>query len=226
MELPNRTEIEAEFIRRMNRLSDKHAKQLREYLGDPPDTGRVPSAFWQQVEKERADDLAAMLILLFILGGTQLRPTNAQQAEHLQTQGQFWSRDKAREVASSYAKRSREALEVRARRWRDADVRVKQSELRSELAEVFSRDRDESIAITTTTEARQAGGEAIAKNLGITSPDDYWQTEEDAKVCPVCAPLNDAKRDEWELKFPSGPPAHPRCRCEIVYAAELAKEFN
>lgn len=50
----------------------------------------------------------------------------------------------------------------------------------------------------------------------------FWQTENDAKVCPICSP-NHNKREKpgdptnWTELFPSGPPAHPRCRCYLEW---------
>lgn len=50
--------------------------------------------------------------------------------------------------------------------------------------------------------------------------DDIWMTEEDARVCPICGPLHGSRRRVWGRIFPDGPPAHPRCRCEIVYTGD------
>lgn len=44
-----------------------------------------------------------------------------------------------------------------------------------------------------------------------------WQTAEDERVCPVCGPLHDARATRWATQFPNGPPAHPRCRCWLIY---------
>lgn len=46
----------------------------------------------------------------------------------------------------------------------------------------------------------------------------FWVTSVDDKVCPICKPLNNVREEpgntsNWTEKFPSGPPAHPRCRC-------------
>jgi len=47
-----------------------------------------------------------------------------------------------------------------------------------------------------------------------------WYTQADERVCPVCAPLHGKKQDVWEQQFPSGPPAHVRCRCGLEAKAK------
>jgi SPP1 gp7 family putative phage head morphogenesis protein len=52
-----------------------------------------------------------------------------------------------------------------------------------------------------------------------------WSTAEDAKVCPICAPL-DGDRVPLGAKFEPGgyphPPAHPACRCTTVLVRPAA----
>ncbi len=45
----------------------------------------------------------------------------------------------------------------------------------------------------------------------------FWITERDGKVCPVCSELHGHRAEVWQSQFPSGPPAHPRCRCYLVW---------
>ena len=40
-----------------------------------------------------------------------------------------------------------------------------------------------------------------------------WRTQKDERVCPICAPLDRQPSEDWESRFPKGPPAHPVCRC-------------
>ncbi len=56
----------------------------------------------------------------------------------------------------------------------------------------------------------------------------YWQTEKDEKVCPICSPLHNQLEQpgvigNWTELFPLGPPAHPRCRCFIVWILDAEK---
>lgn len=52
---------------------------------------------------------------------------------------------------------------------------------------------------------------------GLTA---IWITERDARVCPICSPLNNQRAEAWADKFPSGPPAHPNCRCHLEYVTQ------
>ncbi len=47
-----------------------------------------------------------------------------------------------------------------------------------------------------------------------------WNTERDAKVCPICSPLDKKREPDWVAKFPTGPPAHPNCRCHLTFEDE------
>lgn len=44
-----------------------------------------------------------------------------------------------------------------------------------------------------------------------------WHTSRDDRVCPVCRPLHGRPREEWQVQFPLGPPAHVACRCFVDY---------
>lgn len=211
MEIPNRDKLEAEYFRNLNQLSSRHRRELKALLGDSPDLGRVPQAFWQKVEKEREDEIAAILILLFLLAGDRMRQgTNATTSEQ---QAETFARTHARRVSSSYTRHSIERLTTKL-------SEPEPPPTGQIVDDVFSDERDENIVVTTTTEARQAGAEDAVQEFNATSPDDTWVTEKDARVCPICRPLDGTKRDNWTRKFPSGPPAHPRCRCEISYKFE------
>ena len=78
---------------------------------------------------------------------------------------------------------------------------------REAAAEVFAPSRDENIGITETTSAGQAGSEWAVTQRGEASDEDRWKTERDARVCPICSPLESRPRSEWQAKFPTGPPS-------------------
>ena len=44
-----------------------------------------------------------------------------------------------------------------------------------------------------------------------------WNTQRDERVCPICSPLNGTTQSVWGKQFPSGAPAHFRCRCFMTY---------
>lgn len=75
---------------------------------------------------------------------------------------------------------------------------------------------------TEFTAASAGGAEFTMRVRGLTSESDLWVTRpelSDSGPCPVCAPLDRQPRSVWTRQFPDGPPTHPRCVCEISYAA-------
>ena len=90
------------------------------------------------------------------------------------------------------------------------------AKLKAELDKALSAARAATIAVTETTTAYSAGEAAAA--AAIEAARDVrlpvvWLTEEDEKVCPLCGPLHNKGPVAWAHLYPSGPPAHPNCRC-------------
>ena len=83
------------------------------------------------------------------------------------------------------------------------------------LAPAFGEARASAIAVTEVT---RAYSEATNQNQewleaeGVTMRR-VWETLRDDIVCPICGPLNGLPEEDWKMAFPTGPPAHPNCRC-------------
>lgn len=109
-----------------------------------------------------------------------------------------------------------------------ADLRRGDSEYRRErLAVAFSDSRAEGLAITHTTASRSIGQLTIATLLGDDVERDWeWLTEGDGRVCPICRPLNGNLSSVWRLVAPGGPPAHPRCRCDLILRFLTTRRFR
>lgn len=212
MELRNRDQIEAKFGRRLGKLSRRHAAELEKLLGNPPDVTRVPSAFWVRVEQEQREELAAILLLIFIAAASQHGLGNATQ------QGQAWASGRAQQVASGFVSHSRERLEAHGQEWRQEEPKTAQ--VRERIKQLFGPSRIESLVVSETTAAASEGGETAIRDTVGVSEGDTWFTVRDSKVCPICEPLHRAERSRWSRFFPGGPPAHPNCRCFIEYANE------
>jgi len=111
---------------------------------------------------------------------------------------------------------------------REKTPKVLKKEIRSATIDAFGPDRANRVATTGTTQAASAGSEfAIQQTVGFSEAD-MWFTENDERVCPVCAPLHGTFRRVWSQQFPNGPPAHSPgsypidapCRCWISYENE------
>jgi hypothetical protein len=82
------------------------------------------------------------------------------------------------------------------------------------LETAFSPARAESISITELTRAYSAATEDVRERLlqaGVVMIE-FWITRNDELVCPICGPLHEQPESVWKFEFPTGPPAHPRCR--------------
>lgn len=93
----------------------------------------------------------------------------------------------------------------------------------SDIAEqAFTDERAQRIGITEITMGLAAGAllfAAIARARHNVDVELIWYTQDDERVCPVCAPLHGTTQDEWGQQFPDGPPAHVRCRCGLTARA-------
>jgi hypothetical protein len=91
-------------------------------------------------------------------------------------------------------------------------------ELELLLRPAFGARRAEAIAITeisrAAAEATNQTQQGLA-DLGLTM-ERVWRTNNDERTCPICGPLNGKPESAWRERFPSGPPAHPRCRCFVT----------
>lgn len=154
--------------------------------------------------------MTAILLLLFVTAAEQhgLRDEMFDGASVASRQGVSWARGEAATVAGQYAETSRDILNR------------KTTFTASDLVDVFGPERDENAAVTETTRAASAGGEAAVFNTGGVTSQDLWITEVDDRRCAICKPLHRKPRLEWSRFFPQGPPAHPRCRCFLQYVNE------
>lgn len=83
------------------------------------------------------------------------------------------------------------------------------------LRPAFGQTRAEAIAVTEVTRSVSEGTniyQRVLKDSGIEMVR-LWQTNNDDRTCPVCAPLNGKSEADWADTYTDGPPAHVRCRC-------------
>lgn len=153
--------------------------------------------------------------------------------------GREYARTDSRELASSTAERLRDAERKDAAAEPspqpspadtgtadpapEEEAEPEQTEVEKTLDKVFGEDRAKRIAsteltrITSTVEGIARGEYERTEGIVITA---YWVTELDAKVCKICRPLHMRREDVWQDQFPTGPPAHPNCRCNLNYVID------
>ena len=107
-ELKDRDNQEAGFARNFGRLAGRHRRELLSLLGHPPDPDRVPAEFWDKVRRETEEETMAILLLIFIASATQ----HGAERGDAQARGLIYAQQRAATIATSYAKTSREMLDV------------------------------------------------------------------------------------------------------------------
>jgi HK97 family phage portal protein len=97
---------------------------------------------------------------------------------------------------------------------------ITNEELAIQLTPAFGDRRASMIAVTEYTRSASNATSVYQEYLseyGIKTVR-VWNTEADeiVKQCPICYPLNGKTEDVWGERYPSGAPAHPRCRCDVT----------
>ena len=76
---------------------------------------------------------------------------------------------------------------------------------------------------------RLLGTSSTVYNLQVEGPPEFYANGILVHNCEICGPLEGAPESVWSGQFPSGPPAHPRCRCEsgisFLTPEQMAAEF-
>lgn len=218
---PERIELEDDFAGSIEEWLQEEAGRVAfavqtDLENEPPD-----NLFWEAEEAALAAFLTAFVVLWAesaigssaeLLGTVGLgldAAVNARAAE--------WAGEHALELAKGLTDTTRELARVKIRNHLRAGRPL--SELEDELAQIIGpRWRAELIAQTevtrATAQAKLRVGEEVDAIKGV-----YWLTARDERVCPICRPLDRARRGRNGL-FPGGfdaPPAHPRCRCDLVF---------
>ena len=169
---------------------------------------RLPRTF---TDRER-DLLAAVLLRRMLdTAQTSFHETNADRNVPAGTVGNRVV-DRLKTVSNRMAESITADTAYKLRKGRTAEP----SSRRAAFEAAFGTSRAESIAITSTTASRSTGQLATALTLLDGEDVTYeWVTADDGRVCPVCGPLHNQPESVWRVKFPNGPPAHPRCRCDL-----------
>lgn len=170
------------------------------------------------VEPYREAFIAAFLILWFDKGlrSRDFQPPNMTPADVL-PQAQRYAETMAGGLAGEITTQT--AASVRGA----VDGSTGEVVDNSKVASAFGLKRIERIGVTETTRTISAGELAARDELQRIAENGIigrWITERDAKVCPICRPLDGKAESIWAQQFPDGPPAHPNCRCTILYEVD------
>lgn len=245
-----RAEAEADLTAVLRRLNREGRKRIKAALAQYGSVQAIPQAVWEQLAQEVDEDAAAIMLLLML--GSYERTQRAAGTTPSETElavAQERARPVAaamgRDVATQYLDSARQdiatkleaATEERAAKL--ADERgaavlerpaLPQSQRNRVINEVLDDEKLERTVSTSTTRGMTVGqvsaGNDEARRRGL-AVDYKWRTERDARVCPICSPLDGKRSTDWEeilsgkqtaatiQQVLSGPPGHPNCRCKL-----------
>ena len=218
--LRNRQAMQARFGRAMGKLHAKFRKELLRLAGDPPDLARVPPDFWQRVQRESEDEMAALMVLIFAASAGQHGLDRDLSRFHAET----FAAGRAGFVAERFASHSRRTLEIAQTNIERRQARTiaetgristaAATDLRIRIANTFGTSRAAGIATTETTAAETGGiNAAVEDQPPDRRPLRVWFLGP-CQHCTFC-PLVAGTEHEFWSQFISGPPAHVRCCCTI-----------
>jgi len=194
-ELKNRNALDKRFARQFAKLTAKQKRELERLLGDPPDLANVPAAFWIEAQRETEEELAALMLLVFVAASSQhgMNRTNSQ------TQGLVFATQQAKQVSTQFVTHTRERLAAG-----------------SGVDTVLGPSRVATVAETEVTAAQAEGTTAAVRSgdvprLSFGAP--FWFTQCAPSVCKICWPFHGLPDQVWRGKISL--PAHPHCQCYL-----------
>ncbi len=232
MHLTSRDQTIDQLAASVNKLTGRHATELRHLLGNPPDPANVPPAFWAEIREEMDRELAAALMLLFLASVD----THGGDVDALEGLAKVHASQRSAAQAARYSDAVKARLDRLAEGYPGAPASAGDGPTRNDIASgpdakkineelkgTFDA-QGERIASTESTLAETAGGDAAAiEKNGALSPDDIWRphpSRTKSGTCNRCRQLNNVKRKQWgeiDADAAGGPPLHDNCACTIDY---------
>lgn len=224
-----------EFLDRLT-----HEGAIASRLSTALDTARVQAeqsgrVNWDQLATDArqvmSDELRTVYIVIFLMMLDDDVLKNRQT--HAETLGERWARRQGIDLATYLTGNMRR--ELQAGESPEVVFNPRRAEVLAATEVTRAITRAETDARRTShSERRAEAGQGPAEQTPpeVTPPlvvgDGLiatWHTREDGRVCSTCHPLNEQPESVWAGEFPSGPPAHPNCRCFLTYEpAEIESE--
>lgn len=232
-ELVNRKRWEAELRRAFVESGKRYRSKLIDYMRTPPNPNNIPATFWKTIgndlrqklepilqgiyEESVAQMMAATTIPIeWTLGNAAAAAWAKQYSYTLVRQINTTTEARLQGIFSDFfTQRGKTVGDMRkliAPEVKDLTVRMGDGTTRL----LTSAQRAKLIATTEVTRASVEGEKAVIAQIedaGIEMVA-IWETQQDAKVCPLCRPLQGKEQgDGWT----DPPPAHPGCFCNLRY---------
>ena len=206
---------EADLGKDLAKLLRAQMGQLLEILGDPPDINNVSPSFWTESGEVLQAALARNFQGIYVAAAQQILDAQPIGVDWgiVNQNAANWARRYSFDLVSGITDTTRNAISDAVAAFFERQQTI--GDLRAVLSEIYGPVRADMIAATEVTRAAVQGELGVVQELerqGVQMQA-IWETNVDERVCPICAPLQGTTRDRWGLAYPSGPPAHVRCRC-------------
>lgn len=196
--ITDRDSITEDERKKIEALNKKQAAEFRRLLGDPPDPGNVPQSFWDDVQRQTEQELAGLLLLLFLTSFNghsawpDYAPPDAEDREN--PPGEYekklestrdkiskqWTSARAKEVSKGIVQRSKDMTDTVKDDWRKrikAGKEIPEEEVDALTDRIFGPNRIDAIVQTegntAVVEGGQAGTAAASKQVGYKL-EAYW----------------------------------------------------
>jgi hypothetical protein len=176
---------------------------------------------WGAFAAEIRQTVSRHLVAVYVEAAEQLGGEfGGVDGKDLEATAQAWAEGQAGEIATTFVAKAMTEIDkaVNEKRSREALLLV--------LLLLMAGDQADKIAVTEVTRAITAGERYVVGNNPPGSEYDMetgiltrpiWVTSQDERVCTVCRPLDGTTEEVWSETAPGGPPAHPRCRCYLLW---------
>ena len=220
-DIPNRDALEKILARKLAGLNRRQLGNLLELMGDPPKLENVPLSFWDDAGKELAQVVTPFSERVYLEAAERMLATVPIGVDWslVNEAASIWSQQYSYSLVSGINATTQRAVGRAVGNFYSQGQTIGQ--LTGRLGRIYSPIRAEMIAITEVTRAAAEGEREIAAELakdGIKMVE-VWETRNDELVCPICGPRH-GKKEGTNWTKNDGPPAHPRCRCNIRHEFE------
>ena len=212
MDVPDRSEKESGFAAALMAIF----RDMRSAITADA-AGADYQRFQERLQSTLEDEIAA-IYLLIMMRMTEWAESSPYITEPLPTgfatPAANYASDRAQTLAAEIT--SRLESEVAQIKRQFAPIEDIARQLADHLDTALAEHRAQRIAVTEITRATSFAEDEVRQRVERRAPvrlQFIWYTQDDERVCPVCGPLHMKGEIAWALRFPSGPPAHPNCRC-------------
>jgi hypothetical protein len=170
-------EIQSDLAAKLAALGSEWQAEAAGYMGDPPDPARIPASFWESVEKAYREQLAAGLILAYVLfyratsEAAEVTPDDTVAFQRAERAAQ----SRLDEMAPRFVEHSRE--QVTAIWQRPRDVAAEHEQRIADAESLAEREAIQEEARQAVDLAREEAAEKMGDVFGEERAERIGQTE-------------------------------------------------